>query len=1823
MSAGSLLRPAPRCPAMGVVAVALVAVVLAIWARTPAAAGPQHYGFGMSYLAAVERVGGGTRLAVYEGPLRAKPASWIPRWLDRSATFGSVMDGGIAIGNFWPGSFAKEYLVALSSGSGQLTARVLPPPECFSTAPWTVSSAATLPATTGTALACAAGDLRGTGKDQLLLLVQDGSSTKIAIFTAPSSATATNWTLASQATLPGVTGSVLGFACGDFWDENKDCIALATSIGGATRLTFYSYTSSSSSFSLITTDAAADLPVIAQNGLVAADYVKDGFDVLTMIPADSAADVQFRVAPLKPGGAVNPGPTYDGKALSRQWLPGAGGLSSKVVMTGTLGAAADSRVAFAAGRIFGYITTDLNSQFSLNTSRDAEIAFTHRTPVKGDRPPYGWPNTGEQVTYEINLKNNGSDTVPAGSAVVKVWINTPYRNADTDPATCDSPDLTLPVSSAIPAFDSNNLAASYVKLTAATPWPYGLTPVAATGNWMKCNFEQVGERWLVVSLDCQGDTNARNNRYEAALNGLTLHPIFRNNASLADRGPTVQGDPCSKEYLSRKLADSVLCIFERSGTTTNEDVLQRPFFDGYELGWPDDLAEPQRSQKWAEIQDDYEGWRELDGWWGIYQGWERFNWGDGGAELHETAHLFQNLGDLYQYYAFPVWTGAARMADGAPVQLMTYAWGPDSFGTGHAMLGLPLCELVKPTIGARNTTIEAWWQLVPDNVFVRVLDRDGSPVAGAQVTLTPYRSTSQPVSGTTGADGRWDTGLPSVGFTTDDYGRRHYADDFLNNDLVATVRIGSYQDCAIVGAEDVCAYGHIAGMYRSFVNPNEWTWDFRTNYKSAAPEPAFVIEGAVKGSSVQLGITGAADAVYRLYRRWEPAYVRTFVGSYAASGTKLTVSQDMAAADSHRSGRFRAIYEVTEVTAGGESLPRVISVTGLNTGRGVSTRSDRKLLVAANSGIANPFCILFEGVTPYQEFFYHFRFGHTANKVVESVTTPGKYYATLSFSDMTPEYRFDMVVPSDTGYDVRNDIGGFQAISYTTASPYTIRLPNATTASSFKPGDGVSYGDTSAIVQSISGDTLTLSAAIFPAGLGSPWFSGSRLAGRPGNNAALRELSNPRGLAVIEQNGKEYVVIADTDNRRVVVWDDATGYIAHWQAADTLAKPTAVAAHPLQKGKFFAIFRRTDYQSKLCLFTFNGTSVTLDSGYPVTVSAGHYTSVYEMGLAAALDPSSGGIVLAVTDATANKVVELRQSGSTWPVMATYTQATGTYAGSSALGRTSDVAYVQTGTGLSLYAVDGTDRLVTLTQRAFTPVSFGGAKALADGTLTAVKGAVGACFAGLTQFYIQDPLRTGGIQIRPYSEMPAVGQEVAVICTMATDPGTHERYATALSWSPTETAYDPAPLGMNAGALGGGQAGLQEGVAGGRGTNNVGLLVRLAGVITGVAPDRSWAYLSDGCGLNDGNSYGWQGALIDLTAISAETRPVINAGDGVAVTGISGMYGLDGGYHRCVRARYPSDISNYSKVTWSVINGPVSEASSVFNHIGTDGASLYVVFQNNQFWRYSFAAASPTSGIWTQLATPSRTVNGPNSNSDLAYQAGYLYTSAVLGTNRTILRYSISSNAWEVWQSAGSDITSCKTTGNGLFMHPSLAGVGYSASQVQGKWVSFDWSAKTSSNSWMSTSALGVTDAGWVSRNEDVAIGSGVYYSTKNDKTAGLSGGDIICGWNTLAGPVPSVVVAKPWQCGFAQSIEFVPGDASPSGHDELWLVRGSDGSTSPGDGWGYPTSDWARLDLADVAGGWRLAQLPGPVYYNTELVLVGATAFVRAEGASWYVSCPD
>ena len=61
------------------------------------------------------------------------------------------------------------------------------------------------------------------------------SSISVAILTPPSVATGTAWTKTAEAVLPGVNGAYAGMACGDFWNENVDYVALATSVSVRTQ----------------------------------------------------------------------------------------------------------------------------------------------------------------------------------------------------------------------------------------------------------------------------------------------------------------------------------------------------------------------------------------------------------------------------------------------------------------------------------------------------------------------------------------------------------------------------------------------------------------------------------------------------------------------------------------------------------------------------------------------------------------------------------------------------------------------------------------------------------------------------------------------------------------------------------------------------------------------------------------------------------------------------------------------------------------------------------------------------------------------------------------------------------------------------------------------------------------------------------------------------------------------------------------------------------------------------------------------------------------------------------------------------------------------------------------------------------------------------------------------------------------------------------------------------------------------------------------------------------------------------------------------------
>jgi hypothetical protein len=311
---------------------------------------------------------------------------------------------------------------------------------------------------------------------------------------------------------------------------------------------------------------------------------------------------------------------------------------------------------------------------------------------------------------------------------------------------------------------------------------------------------------------------------------------------------------------------------------------------------------------------------------------------------------------------------------------------------------------------------------------------------------------------------------------------------------------------------------------------------------------------------------------------------------------------------------------------------------------------------------------------------------------------------------------------------------------------------------------------------------------------------------------------------------------------------------------------------------------------------------------------------------------------------------------------------------------------------------------------------------------------------------------------------------------------------------------------------------------------------------------------------------------------------------------------------------------WAQPIWNTFTGPLGEA---YSRMGTDGTDLYFTANGSELHKYSgFSTTDGTGGTWTQLTPSPRVMNDWDSYKGLAYQNGYLYSPAIpdgLG-GRTLVRYSIAGDSWEVWQDGGgTDLNICNTSGNGLIMDPALDGVGYSAWHAGSWWVTFDWDAQTANNNWASPNGkLGVANDGWVSRNEDAAYDSatGWIYSPKNDWTVGLSDGDVIYKF-TLAGGTDSMalVAQKPWEAGWGQSLEFVPaGHAlNQTGSDELWLFRGTDSSGSPYEGWGNSTYDYEIYDL--VLNSWDVSgTTPERQAYGSESVQIGDLIFLKGAG---------
>lgn len=196
-----------------------------------------------------------------------------------------------------------------------------------------------------------------------------------------------------------------------------------------------------------------------------------------------------------------------------------------------------------------------------------------------------------------------------------------------------------------------------------------------------------------------------------------------------------------------------------------------------------------------------------------------------------------------------------------------------------------------------------------------------------------------------------------------------------------------------------------------------------------------------------------------------------------------------------------------------------------------------------------------------------------------------------------------------------------------------------------------------------------------------------------------------------------------------------------------------------------------------------------------------------------------------------------------------------------------------------------------------------AKSLPDGAEVLLGG--GIVTAGTAQmsgfFYIEDPSRVSGIRVVT-PQTVAEGSVVTVRGVMATQDG--ERQINASSVTVDSVSGDvPDPLAMTISALGGGPLNAHTpGVAFGKGTHNVGLLVKVCGTVADVG--QGFFVLDDGSVVKPPTAepFPVHARVICPPGVAAPAMGAV-----VVVTGISSVAEDDGQFVRAIRPRTASDI----------------------------------------------------------------------------------------------------------------------------------------------------------------------------------------------------------------------------------------------------------------------------------------------------------------------------
>ena len=272
-------------------------------------------------------------------------------------------------------------------------------------------------------------------------------------------------------------------------------------------------------------------------------------------------------------------------------------------------------------------------------------------------------------------------------------------------------------------------------------------------------------------------------------------------------------------------------------------------------------------------------------------------------------------------------------------------------------------------------------------------------------------------------------------------------------------------------------------------------------------------------------------------------------------------------------------------------------------------------------------------------------------------------------------------------------------------------------------------------------------------------------------------------------------------------------------------------------------------------------------------------------------------------------------------------------------------------------------------------------------------------------------------------------------------------------------------------------------------------------------------------------------------------------------------------------------------------------------LGSDGAFLYFTRcadVTSHFFR--IAAGSISSADWSQRASLPILQTPTESGDGMGFYNGYLYMFAEISGNayREIIRYNIGSDSWETSNTAEADlgsVSACVLDDNG-YVYGGWPGWNPIEKVINWKTLTEEWQQSTEGGAchpWASTRGSNYIYFLRFRENQN----GDVYRLTATG--TGASASQAATHWKNT-----------PWDVGMGCAIEYVPASFSSSGHEELWVLRGTDITTGDGQG-GGATDDFAIYDLTDRS--WMQFDLPHSYGLGSDMERVGRYMYFMQGGS--------